>query len=127
MPIYEYECKKCGVVDIMQKIAEGAKRKCPECGTLGLKRLISAPAFQLKGSGWYVTDFRDKDKPKDDDKSSKKDDSSSSTETKAESKSDSKSESKGESKSESKTESKSETKSASKSDSSKGAAKKEAS
>ena len=118
MPIYEYECKQCGVVDIMQKVSEGTKRKCPECGTLGLKRLVSAPAFQLKGTGWYVTDFRDAGNSKDKNVSSKDadGDKAKKTESKAESKSESKSESgpKTESKSKTKSgESKSKTKKAS--------------
>ena len=105
MPIYEYYCKKCDVVEIMQKISEGTKRKCPECGTLGLKRLLSAPSFQLKGTGWYVTDFRDGDKTKKDDKTAdKKDDKSTDTKdssTKDSSKDNKKSESKSDTKSKS--------------------------
>ena len=74
MPIYEYECGGCGERrEFIQKFSDSPKRKCPACGALKLKRLISAAAFHLKGSGWYVTDFRDKDKKKDDDKSSGKD------------------------------------------------------
>ena len=73
MPIYEYECRKCGEkTEVIQKFNEAPKRKCPECGKLALKKLVSAAAFHLKGSGWYVTDFRDKDKPKSDDKSETK-------------------------------------------------------
>lgn len=65
MPIYEYQCQACGERhDALQKFSEGALRKCPACGRLKLKKLISAAAFHLKGTGWYVTDFRDKDKPK---------------------------------------------------------------
>ena len=118
MPIYEYLCKHCGVVDIMQKMSEGTKRKCPECGALGLKKLVSAPAFQLKGTGWYVTDFRDKDK-KD---TGKKDEADSkTTETpKSDSTAESKSDSKTETKSDSKADSKSETKSDTKSETKKG-------
>lgn len=67
MPIYEYQCGKCGEQhEIIQKFSESPKRKCPSCGALRLKKLISAPAFHLKGDGWYVTDFRDKDKKKKD-------------------------------------------------------------
>lgn len=66
MPIYEYECRKCGEThEILQKMSEGPKRKCPSCGAMSLKKLISAAAFQLKGTGWYVTDFRDKGKKKE--------------------------------------------------------------
>ena len=65
MPIYEYECGACGGRhEFIQKISEGPKRKCPACGKPKLKKLVSAAAFHLKGTGWYVTDFRDKDKKK---------------------------------------------------------------
>ena len=63
MPIYEYECHKCGgVFEKIQKFSEPELTVC-ECGKAGtVKKLISAAAFHLKGSGWYVTDFRDKGK-----------------------------------------------------------------
>ena len=65
MPIYEYECGACGELhEFIQKFSDGPKRKCPSCGKLRLKKLISAAAFHLKGDGWYVTDFRDKGKGK---------------------------------------------------------------
>ncbi len=64
MPIYEYACQKCGhTLDALQKVNDAPLRKCPECGALQLKRLVSAPQFRLKGSGWYETDFK-KDKQK---------------------------------------------------------------
>ena len=85
MPIYEYECRGCGELhEFIQKFSDGPKRKCPSCGKLRLKKLISAAAFHLKGEGWYVTDFRDKGKSKDKGKSD-------STESPGDSKSDSKS------------------------------------
>jgi putative FmdB family regulatory protein len=63
MPIFEYQCQACGhQFDVLQKVGEGALRKCPACGKLKLQRLVSAPNFHLKGSGWYKTDFRDKSK-----------------------------------------------------------------
>ena len=66
MPIYAYECGACGAThDFLQKMSEGRKRKCPSCGELRLRKLVTAAAFHLKGSGWYVTDFRDKEKEKD--------------------------------------------------------------
>ena len=69
MPIYEYECRGCGERhEFIQKFSDGPKRKCPSCGKLRLRKLISAAAFHLKGDGWYVTDFRDKGKSKDKDK-----------------------------------------------------------
>ncbi|MFT5445231.1 MAG: putative FmdB family regulatory protein [Gammaproteobacteria bacterium] len=74
MPIYEYECNACGEQhEFIQKLSESPKRKCPACGKLRLRKLISAAAFHLKGSGWYVTDFRDggKKKPAEDGDSAK--------------------------------------------------------
>lgn len=59
MPIYEYACKSCGhTLDALQKISEDPLIDCPECGQPDLKRLLSAPRFRLKGSGWYETDFK---------------------------------------------------------------------
>jgi len=73
MPIYAYECSACGAThDFLQKMGEGRKRKCPSCGALRLRKLVTAAAFHLKGTGWYVTDFRDKDKKKDSDGESEK-------------------------------------------------------
>jgi putative FmdB family regulatory protein len=72
MPIYEYQCGACGDRhEFIQRFSDGPKRKCPACGARKLKRLVSAAAFHLKGSGWYVTDFRDKDKKKGDGKDAK--------------------------------------------------------
>jgi len=65
MPIYEYRCSACGHhLEALQKMAEGPLRKCPECGKSQLKRLVSAPQFRLKGSGWYETDFKNKSETK---------------------------------------------------------------
>ena len=59
MPIYEYRCGSCShELDALQKISDSPLRKCPECGKLTLRRLISAPVFRLKGGGWYETDFK---------------------------------------------------------------------
>jgi putative FmdB family regulatory protein len=59
MPFYEYECAKCGYHDeVLQKISDKPLTKCPNCGKQGLRKLISAPVFRLKGSGWYETDFK---------------------------------------------------------------------
>ncbi len=64
MPIYEYQCQACGAVhEELQKIGDPPIKKCPYCGELKLKKLISAPSFRLSGTGWYETDFKsDKDK-----------------------------------------------------------------
>ncbi len=59
MPIYEYRCDACGhYMDALQKIADEPLRDCPSCGVSALRRLVSAPNFRLKGSGWYETDFK---------------------------------------------------------------------
>ena len=59
MPIYAYACKDCDhSLDALQKIADAPLVKCPECGEPGLRRLLSAPRFRLKGQGWYETDFK---------------------------------------------------------------------
>lgn len=59
MPFYEYECSACKFyVEALQKISDPPLRKCPSCGKETLQRLISAPVFRLKGSGWYETDFK---------------------------------------------------------------------
>lgn len=78
MPFYEYQCAKCGHhEEVLQSINEKPLTQCPSCGKQGLKKLISAPVFRLKGSGWYETDFKsdkenkrnlagtDKDEPKE--------------------------------------------------------------
>jgi len=63
MPFYEYECPACRYyLEVLQKISDKPLKKCPSCGKSGFKRLMSAPVFRLKGSGWYETDFKsDKD------------------------------------------------------------------
>ena len=59
MPFYEYQCSACNAhVEVLQKISDAPLKKCPECGKKKLARLISAPVFRLKGSGWYETDFK---------------------------------------------------------------------
>ena len=58
MPIYEYRCQECGhEMEAMQRISADALTTCPECGSEGLKRLISQTSFVLKGGGWYATDY----------------------------------------------------------------------
>jgi putative FmdB family regulatory protein len=59
MPIYEYECSNCRYyLEVIQKLSDARLKKCPSCGKSTLKKLISAPVFRLKGSGWYETDFK---------------------------------------------------------------------
>lgn len=59
MPIYEYRCESCSFeLEKLQKISDDKLVDCPQCGQPALKRLVSAAAFRLKGSGWYETDFK---------------------------------------------------------------------
>jgi putative FmdB family regulatory protein len=64
MPIYEYKCEKCGTFEVTQRITDKALSKCPTCKSK-VKKLISNTSFQLKGTGWYITDYARKDKDKD--------------------------------------------------------------
>jgi putative FmdB family regulatory protein len=98
MPIYEYDCQKCGTFETTQRITDEPLSKCPTCKGK-VKKLISNTSFQLKGTGWYITDYarKGKDAPKTENGAS-----SSSSESKSDTK-----ESKSEGK-ESKTESKKE-------------------
>ena len=59
MPIYAYRCDECGFAkDVLQKIADPVLTVCPSCGKSAFKKQVTAAGFQLKGTGWYVTDFR---------------------------------------------------------------------
>ena len=63
MPIYAYRCDACGHrQDVLQKMSDPTLTVCPACSAGSFARQLSAPAFQLKGTGWYVTDFRDNGK-----------------------------------------------------------------
>ncbi len=60
MPIYEYECRRCGHrFELIQKFSDKPRKRCPECSG-AVDRLISPPAIRFKGTGWYVTDYADK-------------------------------------------------------------------
>jgi putative FmdB family regulatory protein len=118
MPIYEYQCDACGHhLEALRKISDKPLKKCPECGKPRLKRLLSAPMFLLKGSGWYETDFKtDKetkrnlaDRPEKEEakaESTPESKTDAKPETTAETKPDSKPDSKPETKPEAKTETK---------------------
>jgi putative FmdB family regulatory protein len=91
MPLYEYECGACGHrFEVIQKFSESPLERCPKCGG-AVQKLQSAPAFQFKGSGWYITDYAKKDQSssskdesaKDTSASAKKDGSTEKGETKA--------------------------------------------
>ncbi|HYG42723.1 MAG TPA: FmdB family zinc ribbon protein [Bordetella sp.] len=81
MPIYAYKCSACGhAKDVLQKMSDAPLSVCPECGEATFSKQVTAAGFQLKGSGWYVTDFRNgqggqgaakSDKPKADTDSAK--------------------------------------------------------
>ena len=85
MPVYEYECRKCGTFETTQRITEEPLSKCPTCKGK-VKKLISNTSFQLKGTGWYITDYarKGKDAPKTENGASSS--SSESKESKKESK-----------------------------------------
>ena len=71
MPIYEYKCDSCDYyLEVLQKVSELPLTQCPQCKDSSLRKLVSAVAFKLKGTGWYETDFKDKkpDSKKDQEK-----------------------------------------------------------
>lgn len=102
MPIYEYRCSTCGFQkEYLQKVSDPVLTRCPECGKETFSKLLSAAGFQLKGSGWYATDFKNSGtKP-----------GKSGGEAKPEGKNEGSKDSAGEAKAETKPETKSETKS----------------
>lgn len=65
MPIYAYRCDACGhAKDVLQKVSDPLLATCPACGAETFKKQLTAAGFQLKGSGWYATDFRNGNQPK---------------------------------------------------------------
>lgn len=59
MPIYDYQCSSCGhKAEVMRKISAASVEACPQCGADAFSKQLSAPSFQLSGSGWYATDFK---------------------------------------------------------------------
>ncbi|HZS66172.1 MAG TPA: zinc ribbon domain-containing protein [Burkholderiales bacterium] len=101
MPIYEYRCNACGhQEEHLQKVSEAPLSVCPACGKPEYRKQLSAAGFQLKGTGWYATDFKGGSKKPADKKTETKSDIK--TDTKSDTKSDSKTESKPGSKTESK-------------------------
>ncbi len=63
MPIFDFKCEACGCSkELLRKISDPITTKCPECRKETFKKQVSAPSFQLTGSGWYVTDFKNKTK-----------------------------------------------------------------
>ena len=120
MPIYEYQCTKCNErTEVIQKFTDPPYAVCDKCGG-DVRKLMSAPAIQFKGSGFYKTDYASaasKAETKAGSSETKSESSSSGDSKPSESKSETKSESKSESKSETKSESKTETKAPSKTES----------
>jgi len=111
MPLYEYECEKCGHrFELIRKFSDPPLEVCPKCGG-AVRKLMSSPAIQFKGTGWYVTDYAKKDQVAPSKSGeSKAGEHKSGDAGSADSKSDSKSDAKSETKTETKTETKDETK-----------------
>ena len=64
MPIYAYQCESCGhAKDVLQKMSDAPLTDCPACGAASFRKQLTAAGFQLKGSGWYATDFKGGSKP----------------------------------------------------------------
>jgi len=84
VPIYEYQCENCEhKMEAIQKISDAPLKDCPECKQETLRKLVSAAAFKLTGTGWYVTDFKDnKSKAREDKKPSSNNKAESTKETK---------------------------------------------
>src|SRR5687768_8974 len=73
MPLYEYECTACGHrFELIQKFSDAAIEQCPNCSELKVKKLLSSPAIQFKGTGWYITDYAKKGETKESGKESSK-------------------------------------------------------
>lgn len=103
MPIYEYRCAECGhQEEFLQKVSEPPLEQCPACHKASFKKMLSAAGFQLKGSGWYATDFKGGSKKAADKADSKPESKTESSEAMSESKVESKTETKTETKTESK-------------------------
>ena len=113
MPIYAYKCESCGFAkDVLQKMSDTPLTECPSCGDSAFKKQLTAAGFQLKGSGWYATDFKDGgNKPAAANGKSGSEDGDGKSESKSDKQGDGKSESNSDAKTESKSESKAETKS----------------
>jgi putative FmdB family regulatory protein len=97
MPIYEYRCQACGhQEEFLQRVSEPALTECPVCRKPTFQKLLSAAGFQLKGSGWYATDFKNKASKPAEKKAEDKSEAKTATETKTDAKPEKKTESKSE-------------------------------
>jgi putative FmdB family regulatory protein len=113
MPIYEYRCSSCGFQkEYLRKLSDPALTVCPECSRQTFSKMLTAAGFQLKGSGWYATDFKN---PKPTAKSGGQGKGDTKTDTKADAKSDTKSDTKVDAKPDTKSDAKADGKSDSKS------------
>jgi putative FmdB family regulatory protein len=109
MPIYEYRCTSCGFQkEYLKKVSDPVMTLCPECGKQTFSKMLTAAGFQLKGSGWYATDFRN---PKPAAKAGGKEKSDAKSDAKPEAKSDTKPEAKSDAKTDTKSDGKSDSKS----------------
>ena len=105
MPIYAYKCASCGFAkDVLQKLSDAPLSQCPSCGEASFKKQLTAAGFQLKGSGWYATDFKggNTGAPAASDEKSSAEGESGKADSEAESKADAKTDAKGDGKAESK-------------------------
>jgi len=83
MPIYEYRCDACGYQnEFLQKLSEDPIKTCPECRSGQFSKMVTAAGFQLKGSGWYATDFKNGSKPAATTEAKSKDETKSSNDAK---------------------------------------------
>ncbi len=115
MPIYAYKCDSCGFAkDVLQKMSDAQLTQCPSCGAATFKKQLTAAGFQLKGSGWYATDFKDGGKKPAAASGSGEDKPATGDDAASGAKPDAQTESKGDSKSDNKSDGKSEAKSADK-------------
>jgi putative FmdB family regulatory protein len=95
MPIYEYRCAACGFQkEYLQKMSDAPLTDCPECGKASFSKMVTAAGFQLKGSGWYVTDFRQGSKPATGAATTAKADGDAKTESKSDAKAEAKTDAK---------------------------------
>ena len=99
MPIYEYRCEACGFQkEFLQRISDALLKDCPECGKSAFSKMVTAAGFQLKGSGWYATDFKDNGSARPKADAAKSADAPKKDEAKTEAKTETKTETKNEAK-----------------------------
>jgi len=114
MPIYEYRCSSCGFQkEYLRKLSDPALTVCPECSRQTFSKMLTAAGFQLKGSGWYATDFKN---PKPTAKSGGQDKGDAKADTKSDTRADAKSDTRADAKSGTKSDAKADTKSDAKAD-----------